>query len=264
MGFEGSFMPARDLCMASVTISMASSCPTTRSLNLSAMVRTRSLSVSSNLSDGMPVHTLITLAMSNNRRGTLHVSLGIGVASCDSSSRRTLVSALTVRHHLVAEHRLARLLGALLGRLLLRPRRLQLRLQLRQRPVLQLGRLVQVVLPLRLLDLQLHLGHPLLQLVDAQHRLALRLPAGGEVGLLVVEPQEIGLEVLQALRVGVALLRVGILLDVGLDAEAFHLELDDAAIHLVEDGGLGGEFVFQFRAGFVDQVDGCVERRVDA
>ena len=62
MGLEGSFIPALDLWMASVTISIASSCPTTRSRSLSAMVSTRPRSVSTNLAEGMPVHTEMTLA----------------------------------------------------------------------------------------------------------------------------------------------------------------------------------------------------------
>ncbi len=62
IGLEGSFIPALDLWMASVTTSIASSCPTTRSRNLSAMVRMRSLSLSSNLAEGIPVQTELKIS----------------------------------------------------------------------------------------------------------------------------------------------------------------------------------------------------------
>mmetsp|Transcript_13812 Transcript_13812/g.23553 ORF Transcript_13812/g.23553 Transcript_13812/m.23553 type:complete len:279 (-) Transcript_13812:1937-2773(-) len=82
IGFDGSFIPALDLWMASVTISIASSCPTTRSLNLSAIVRTRSLSVSINFADGMPVHTDMTLAISSGTTSSRNI---FSPSSCEPS-----------------------------------------------------------------------------------------------------------------------------------------------------------------------------------
>mmetsp|Transcript_23594 Transcript_23594/g.67617 ORF Transcript_23594/g.67617 Transcript_23594/m.67617 type:complete len:233 (-) Transcript_23594:1572-2270(-) len=65
MGLDGSFRPARDRCTASVTTSMASSCPITLSLSLSAMFRILSRSVSRSLFGGIPVQMATTLAISS-------------------------------------------------------------------------------------------------------------------------------------------------------------------------------------------------------
>mmetsp|Transcript_12279 Transcript_12279/g.26553 ORF Transcript_12279/g.26553 Transcript_12279/m.26553 type:complete len:277 (+) Transcript_12279:166-996(+) len=86
MGLDGSFIPALDLWMASDTISIASSCPTTRSRSLSAMVRTRSLSVSINLAEGMPVHTEMTLAISSGTTSSLNIGSPTSWASSSACS----------------------------------------------------------------------------------------------------------------------------------------------------------------------------------
>mmetsp|Transcript_4665 Transcript_4665/g.6388 ORF Transcript_4665/g.6388 Transcript_4665/m.6388 type:complete len:222 (+) Transcript_4665:799-1464(+) len=65
IGFDGSFNPARDLCMASVTTSIASSCPITLSFSLLPIDKIRSLSDSSIFCGGMPVHTATTFAISS-------------------------------------------------------------------------------------------------------------------------------------------------------------------------------------------------------
>mmetsp|Transcript_38334 Transcript_38334/g.78161 ORF Transcript_38334/g.78161 Transcript_38334/m.78161 type:complete len:217 (-) Transcript_38334:45-695(-) len=65
IGLVGSLRPARDRWIASVTTSIASSCPFTRSRSLSSMVRRRSRSVSIILSGGIPVHTATTSAISS-------------------------------------------------------------------------------------------------------------------------------------------------------------------------------------------------------
>ena len=107
-------------------------------------------------------------------------------------------------YNLITKHRLpciTRATGALVR--LLRPSLLQLFLQLRQRAVLQLRGRVQIVLPIRLLDLQLHLCDLLLDFVRPQHGLALGLPLGRQLRLLVVQLQQGRFQVLQALDVGV-------------------------------------------------------------
>mmetsp|Transcript_23328 Transcript_23328/g.49279 ORF Transcript_23328/g.49279 Transcript_23328/m.49279 type:complete len:374 (+) Transcript_23328:856-1977(+) len=71
MGFEGSFNPARDRWMDCVTTSIASSCPTTRSWSLDAMANTLFFSESSILLAGMPVHALMTLAISSATTSSL-------------------------------------------------------------------------------------------------------------------------------------------------------------------------------------------------
>mmetsp|Transcript_12177 Transcript_12177/g.19232 ORF Transcript_12177/g.19232 Transcript_12177/m.19232 type:complete len:203 (+) Transcript_12177:851-1459(+) len=65
IGLDGSFRPARERWIASVTTSTASSCPITRCLKLSPMFKIRSLSVSSSLLGGMPVQTATTFAISS-------------------------------------------------------------------------------------------------------------------------------------------------------------------------------------------------------
>mmetsp|Transcript_2941 Transcript_2941/g.4836 ORF Transcript_2941/g.4836 Transcript_2941/m.4836 type:complete len:230 (-) Transcript_2941:400-1089(-) len=86
IGLEGSFIPALFLWIASVTMSIASSCPTTRSFNLSAIVRTRSRSVDSNFVDGIPVHTLITFAISSGMTSSRNKRSPVFIDSTPPSS----------------------------------------------------------------------------------------------------------------------------------------------------------------------------------
>mmetsp|Transcript_17918 Transcript_17918/g.25966 ORF Transcript_17918/g.25966 Transcript_17918/m.25966 type:complete len:249 (-) Transcript_17918:10-756(-) len=65
IGFDGSFNPARDLWIASVTTLTASSCPINLSLSLSPIDKIRALSLSSIFCAGMPVQMETTLAISS-------------------------------------------------------------------------------------------------------------------------------------------------------------------------------------------------------
>mmetsp|Transcript_59254 Transcript_59254/g.144871 ORF Transcript_59254/g.144871 Transcript_59254/m.144871 type:complete len:276 (-) Transcript_59254:1770-2597(-) len=65
MGLLGSLSPALDLWTACVTTSIASSCPTTRCLKLSPILRIRLRSLSNNLPGGMPVQVATTAAISS-------------------------------------------------------------------------------------------------------------------------------------------------------------------------------------------------------
>ena len=119
--------------------------------------------------------------------------------------------------------------------------------QLRDAPVTDLGRLLQVGLALELGAEGLQL---LLQGADDADGLALGFPVGLHLGRLLLELRQLVLERSQTLLGGaVGLLGQGQLLD---------LELEDAAIHDVDLGREGVDLDPQLGRGFVDQVDGLV------
>ena len=66
IGRLGSFIPARALTTASDTRSTALSCPTTRSCKISLKFNNFSLSVSTNLETGIPVHWLTISPISSS------------------------------------------------------------------------------------------------------------------------------------------------------------------------------------------------------
>mmetsp|Transcript_18306 Transcript_18306/g.29527 ORF Transcript_18306/g.29527 Transcript_18306/m.29527 type:complete len:220 (+) Transcript_18306:915-1574(+) len=95
IGLLGSLRPARERWTASVTTWIASSWPTTRSLKLSAMLRMRFRSLSSNLLGGIPVHVPTTAAISSATTS----SRSMRSPSCrpSSSARDSRVSSSSMR-----------------------------------------------------------------------------------------------------------------------------------------------------------------------
>jgi hypothetical protein len=146
--------------------------------------------------------------------------------------------------HLLLEHPLAaRLRKALL--LLL-----ELRLQLGQRSVAELGRLVEVALARGLLQLEADLVDALLDLLDLLDLRLLALPLRLQGRGLLAEVRQLLLDLGQPLPRGLVLL-----LGEGL---ALDLELDDAALDLVDLLGHGIDLDAQLAARLVDEVDGLV------
>jgi hypothetical protein len=149
-----------------------------------------------------------------------------------------------VRGHGLLDH-VAGLAALLLGLL-------QLLLERRDRAVGELAGAGEVARPLRLVEVAPRLVELLLDLGRGDELLLLRHPAVGEdtallleVGELLVEPAE------PVLRRRVALL---------LERLALDLELDDAAVDLVERLGLGIDLHAQPRRGLVDEVDRLVRQ----
>mmetsp|Transcript_30558 Transcript_30558/g.85596 ORF Transcript_30558/g.85596 Transcript_30558/m.85596 type:complete len:232 (+) Transcript_30558:807-1502(+) len=121
--------------------------------------------------------------------------------------------------HLLAQHAGA---GPLLQ---LRLRLLQLLLQVVQGAVLELGGPVQVVLPLRLLHLDVDGVDLLAHLLDEVHVLLLRHPLVVERALLLLHPRELGLQGLEA-----ALRRLVGGRPAPGEAQLLHLQLHDLAV----------------------------------
>ena len=140
--------------------------------------------------------------------------------------------------------------GALLARLGDLLLGLQFLFQLRDAAVLQLGGLVQVVLPLGLLQIGVGLLQLLPELLDLADGVFLVLPLGLFGVELVPQLGQLLLELGQVLPgQGVVLLLEGGLLD---------LELDDLPLDDVQLGGHGVDLGADHGAGLVHQVDGLV------
>ena len=123
-------------------------------------------------------------------------------------------------------------------------------MQSRQGAVFELGGLVEVVAAFGLLDLQLHLLDLFFdraQLIDGT---LLLLPLGVEGTLLLAEVGEFLLQSLKPVLAG------GIRFTA--EGQLLHLQLEDAAIELVDLLGLGGDLHLQPRRGFIHEVDGLV------
>ena len=76
---------------------------------------------------------------------------------------------------------------------------LQLLLQLQHRPVLELGRPVQVVVPLSALDLQVHPVDLVIDALQALHLLLLLIPQLGKLRLLLIELVQLRVQLPQPL-----------------------------------------------------------------
>mmetsp|Transcript_23680 Transcript_23680/g.52911 ORF Transcript_23680/g.52911 Transcript_23680/m.52911 type:complete len:397 (+) Transcript_23680:3-1193(+) len=173
-----------------------------------------------------------------------------------------------LRHHLVAKQLLLLFLALYVpvsyrggGRapLLLGVLRVdELRLKLRQRPVLKLGGLLEVVVVLRLLELEINLGDFLLELRDAVHGPLFGHPPLGEVFLLPFKVCNLAFEVLEPCPVGFGRPSVELLRRVAREAQLLHLELYDPPIDLVERRRLGRQLVLELGARLVDEIDRLV------
>ena len=126
----------------------------------------------------------------------------------------------------------------------------QLALQLRDDAIGQLAGLAEIAGPLRLLQIEAGLVELLLELGRGAQLLLLGLPAGGQPGGLLLHVGEFALQPLQA----VARALVGFLVE----RLALDLQLDDAAVELVERLRLGIHLHAQPRRRLVHQVDGLV------
>jgi hypothetical protein len=144
--------------------------------------------------------------------------------------------------HLLLEHLL---LGLELGQA--GGGRLDLLLQLRHAPVADLGRLLEVGLPLHLLAQGLEL---LLELADRADGLLLGLPVGDHRRLLLVELGQLLLEGLEPLLAG----GVGLLGQ----RHPLDLQLPDAALDDVDLGGHRVDLDAELAGRLVHQVDGLV------
>ena len=126
----------------------------------------------------------------------------------------------------------------------------ELLLELDQLAVLQLGGAVEIVLALRLLDLQLRRLDLLTQRAQRADRFLLALPACAQGVGLLFELRQLLLELLQPFaRRGVGFL---------LERLALDLQLHDSARHLVELGRHGVDLGAQLGRRLVDEVDGLV------
>ena len=142
-----------------------------------------------------------------------------------------------------------------LARLGLRHRRVELLLELGDAAVAQLGRLRQVAVALGPVGLAAQRLQLLLELADHVDGVLLVLPAGGQLGQLLLLVGQLGAQLLQPLlRRGVLLLGQRHLLDL----EATHQPLD-----LVDLDGPRVDLHPQPRRGLVDQVDGLVRQEAD-
>ena len=127
---------------------------------------------------------------------------------------------------------------------------LQLRFQLRQLAVLDLGDLVELALALQFDHLAAQLVDFFLDVGAALHLGLLGFPDFFQVGVFAAEFVDLVFQQGQAFfrrLVGFPLHRL-----------ALDLQLDDAAVELVHHLGLGIDFHLDARGGLVDQVDGLV------
>ena len=163
---------------------------------------------------GMPVHADTTSAMSSGPTSSLSMT-----SSCASGGRQ---------------------------------RGVELLLDLRDAPVAQLGGLGQVTVALGALGLAAQRLQLLLELADDVDGVLLVLPAGGQLGQLLLVVGQLGTQLLQPL-----LRRVVLLLGQRhlLDLEPTHQALD-----LVDLDGPGVDLHPQPAGGLVDQVDGLVRQ----
>src|SRR6266704_2288042 len=145
-------------------------------------------------------------------------------------------------------------LGAEQLRLLLLRRRLlglfQLRFELRDAAVLELGHFLPVAFSLGGLHFELELLQLLFHVLGAGDLRLLRLPHFLQVGVFALELPDLGLDQRQAL------LRSFVLLF--LHRLALDLELDQAPVETVHGLGLGVDFHLDARRRLVDQVDRLV------
>ncbi len=129
---------------------------------------------------------------------------------------------------------------------------LQLRFQLRQLAVLQLGHLLPVALALGFFHLQADLFDFFLDVGAALHRRLLGLPDFFQVGVFALEFADLFLDQRQALLRGFVLFL--------LHRFALDLQLDHAAVELVHHFRLGIDLDLDLGGGFVDQVDRLVRQ----
>ncbi len=154
--------------------------------------------------------------------------------------------------HLVPQQ----VVGAVLGRLGRLFGLLQLLLQGGQLAIFQLGRLVEVILPLGLLDGRVHLLHLLAQFAQLADAVLLVLPAGLHRGVLVPHPGQLLLHRGQPVPAhGVGLLGQRSLGD---------LMLHDLAAQIVQLGRHAVQLGLDHRAGLVHQVDRLVRQKAVA
>ena len=129
---------------------------------------------------------------------------------------------------------------------------LELRLQLRHAPVLQLGDLLPIALALGRLHFDLEPLDLFLDVLRALHLGLLGLPDLLQVGVLALEPGDLFLDQGQALARGFVLFLLHRL--------ALDLQLDHPALELVHLLRLGVDLHLDARGGLVDQVDGLVRQ----
>ena len=127
---------------------------------------------------------------------------------------------------------------------------LELTLQIGQLAVLQLGDLVEIPLALEFLDLQLDLLDLFAHVLAALGLGLLGGPDVFEVSDFLLQRSDLFLDQRQALLRGLVLFL--------LHGLALNLQLDQAAVELVHDLGLGVDLDLDLRSRLVDQVDGLV------
>ena len=110
--------------------------------------------------------------------------------------------------------------------------------------------LLQVGLALGALEVDLGLLEPLAHLLHAADRVLLGLPLGGHRGRLLLEVGELAIQGVEA-RARCVVVLLG-------QRGALDLQLQDAAVDLVDLDGLGVDLDPQAGGGLVDQVDGLV------
>ncbi len=130
---------------------------------------------------------------------------------------------------------------------------LQLRFELRDAPVLELGDFLPVAFALRPLHLELQLFQLFLDVLRARYLRLLRLPDFLQIGVFALELLYFALDQRQAFLRGFVLLL--------LYRFALDLELDNAPIEPVHGLGLGIDLHLDARRGLVDQVDGLVGQK---